>query len=66
MHRSLEDLTHEELASEALDLARNRFHSKILAALAIDLRTACDTEQPSTALAREIIALIDRLYAANQ
>lgn len=62
---NLECLTHDELAIEAMKLARNRFHSKILAALAIDLRNACDNEQPSQDLARDIIGLIDRLHEAE-
>lgn len=65
MTRNLEDLTHEQLAAEALTLARERFHSKILAARAIDLRTACDAEEPSADIARDIIDLIDKLYAAG-
>jgi hypothetical protein len=66
MNRNLEDLTHEELAAEALSLARNRFRSKILAVLAIDLRAACDAEEPSVDLARDVIGLIDRLYSAEE
>lgn len=63
--RALTDLTHEQLALEALMLARTKFHSKILAALAVDLRDACDNERPSDDLARGIIKLIDDLYAAT-
>jgi hypothetical protein len=65
MNRDLTELTHEQLATEALSLAQNYFHSKILAAKAIDLRDACGNEQPSAGLARDIIKLIDDLYEAR-